>query len=190
MDMIEDIENLTNHFLIAMPGLDDPTFARTVAYVCQHTSEGALGIIINRPSELSIGSIMEQMEIDVLDETVNTRPVYLGGPVHPERGFVLHEPLGQWDSTVHISSEVSLTTSRDILEALSIGEGPQRVLVALGYAGWSQGQLEQEIAENVWLNTLASPAVLFDHPPAQRWKAAAGLLGINIGLLTTQAGHS
>lgn len=190
MDMIEQIENLTNQFLIAMPGLSDPTFARTVTYLCQHTAEGALGIIVNRPSDMTLGDIMEQMQIEAIDEMAHTIPVYLGGPVHPERGFVLHEPVGHWDSTVQISPEVALTTSRDILEALSVGEGPQRVLIALGYAGWNQGQLEREITENAWLNTPASSSVLFDQPPAQRWKAAAGLIGINIGLLTTQAGHS
>ncbi len=191
MDMIEQIENLTDQFLIAMPGLNDPTFARTVTYLCQHTADGALGIIINRPSDLTLGDIMAQMQIDIdaACEEVHAIPVYHGGPVHPERGFVLHEPAGHWDSTLNISSQVAMTTSRDILEALSVGEGPQRVLVALGYAGWGEGQLEQEISQNAWLNTPASSAILFDQPPAARWKAAAGLLGVNIGLLTTQAGH-
>ncbi len=187
--MIEQLENLTNQFLIAMPGLNDPLFARTVTYVCQHNGDGALGIIINRPSDMTLGDVMAQMNIEIADADTHAIPIYHGGPVHPERGFVLHEPIGQWDSTLYISPDVALTTSRDILEALSVGEGPQRVLIALGYAGWVQGQLEREMAENAWLNTQASPAVLFDHPPAQRWKTAAGLLGVNIGLLTLQAGH-
>jgi putative transcriptional regulator len=187
--MIEQLENLTNQFLIAMPGLNDSVFARTVTYVCQHTEDGVLGIIINRPSDMTLGDIMTQMAIEVTDTDIHSMPVYHGGPVHPERGFVLHEPTGQWDSTLDISPDVALTTSRDILEALSVGEGPQRVLVALGYAGWAQGQLEREMIENAWLNTRASSTVLFDHPPSQRWKRAAGLLGINIDLLTLQAGH-
>lgn len=188
--MIEQLDNFTNQFLIAMPGLNDPAFARTVTYVCQHTAEGALGIIVNRPSDMTLGDIMLQMSIEVTDPAIHAIPVYHGGPVHPERGFVLHEPLGHWDSTMNISPEVTLTTSRDILEALSVGEGPQRVLIALGYAGWAQGQLEREMAENAWLNTPASSTVLFDRPSTQRWKAAAGLLGVNIGLLTLQAGHA
>ncbi|MGI9212248.1 MAG: YqgE/AlgH family protein [Methylococcaceae bacterium] len=188
--MIEQIENLTNQFLVAMPGLNDPVFSKTVTYLCQHTNDGALGIMVNRPSEMTLTDILSQMNIEVGDRLAHSIPVYLGGPVHPERGFVLHEPTGQWDSTLVISPEVSLTTSRDILEALSVGDGPQRVLIALGYVGWSQGQLEAEIAENAWLNTPASTTVLFEQPSSQRWKAAAGLLGININLLTTQAGHS
>ena len=189
MDMIEDIENLTNHFLIAMPGLADPFFARTVTYLCQHSPEGALGIIINRPSELSLGDIMQQMEIEVKTPVVGRIPVYFGGPVQPERGFVLHEPGGDWSSTLKISASIALTTSRDILEAIGQGEGPRKVLIALGYAGWGKGQLEKEIIENSWLNAPADASILFEQPPALRWKAAAELMGVDISLLTTQAGH-
>jgi putative transcriptional regulator len=189
MDMIEPIANLTNHFLIAMPGLADPFFARTVTYLCQHNEDGALGIIVNRPSELTLGDIMEQMEIDVREEAVGQIPVYFGGPVQPERGFILHEPTRIWNSTLKVSDSISLTTSRDILEAISEGKGPRNILVALGYAGWGKGQLEQEIVQNSWLNAPAEQSILFSQPAANRWKAAAELMGVDISLLTAQAGH-
>ena len=189
MGMIEAIANLTNHFLIAMPGLSDPFFARTVTYLCQHDDEGALGIIINRPSELTLKDVMGQMNMELNDETLGQTPVYFGGPVHPYRGFVLHEPSGEWNSTLKVSDTLSLTTSRDILEAISRGEGPQKMLLALGYAGWAKGQLEEEIVQNSWLNAEAEQSIIFNHPATRRWKAAAELMGIDISLLTTQAGH-
>jgi len=187
--MIEKTDNLTNHFLIAMPGMADPFFAKTVTYLCQHTAEGALGIIINRPSELTLGDIMRQMDIDLGEAEVGKMPIFFGGPVQPERGFVLHEPIGHWDSTLQVAPGISLTTSRDILEAISVGKGPRKALVALGYAGWGKGQLEREMVDNAWLSAPAANSILFDYPSAQRWKAAAELMGINISLLTTQAGH-
>lgn len=188
--MIEAIQYLTNHLLIAMPGLTDPTFAKTVTYLCQHNDEGALGIIVNRPSELTVGNIMEQMEITCDNSEIGGQPVYFGGPVQPERGFILHEPGGNWNSTLQVSDSICLTTSRDILEALGKGEGPKNILVALGYAGWASGQLEREIIDNSWLNAPSDQSILFKHAPANRWKAAAELMGINISLLSTQAGHS
>jgi putative transcriptional regulator len=187
--MIEPIANLTNHFLIAMPGMSDPFFARTVTYICQHNDEGALGIIINRPSELTLKDIMSQMDIELNDEVLGRMPVYLGGPVQPERGFILHEPMGEWGSTLKVAEHLWLTTSRDILEAISRGEGPQKILLALGYAGWGKGQLEQEIVQNSWLNAEAEHSIIFTRPAANRWKAAAELMGVDISLLTTQAGH-
>lgn len=187
--MIEETNTLTNHFLIAMPGLADPLFSKTVTYLCQHSPEGALGIIVNRPSELTLADIMKQMDIDISELEIGKTPIYFGGPVQPERGFVLHEPTGKWDSTLQVSPEISLTTSRDILEAISSGAGPKKILIALGYAGWAKGQLEKEIVENSWLNAPADQSILFDYPSAQRWKAAAELMGIDISLLTTQAGH-
>lgn len=187
--MIEQTENLTNHFLIAMPGMADPFFAKTVTYLCQHSAEGALGIIVNRPSDLTLGDVMQQMNIEIRLPALGKMPIYFGGPVQPERGFVLHEGLGNWDSSLQVSDSIALTTSRDILEAISIGAGPQRVLVALGYAGWGRGQLEREIADNAWLNAPAEKSIIFDHPAAQRWKAAAELMGVDISLLSSQAGH-
>lgn len=189
MAMIESSANLTNHFLIAMPGLADPFFARTVSYLCQHNEEGALGIIVNRPLELTLADIMEQMEINVTDPGIGQLPVYFGGPVQPERGFVLHEPKGHWNSTLQVSDTLCLTTSRDILEAVGTGEGPEHILVALGYAGWGKGQLEREITENSWLNAPADTSILFRQPAESRWKAAAELMGVDISLLTAQAGH-
>lgn len=187
--MIEKYANLTNHFLIAMPGMADPSFAKTVTYLCQHSAEGALGIIINRPSELTLGDIMRQMDIEVSVEEVGAMPVYLGGPVQPERGFVLHEGREHWDSTLQVSPEISLTTSKDILEALGQGKGPRKALIALGYAGWGKGQLEREMVENAWLSAPADQRIIYDYISARRWKAAAELMGIDISLLTTQAGH-
>ena len=188
--MIEQPVSLTDHFLIAMPALEDPFFARTVTYLCQHGPEGALGIIVNRPSELMLSDIMEQMDIDIIEpDKLAAIPIYFGGPVEPERGFVLHEPRGQWDSTLEVSEHISLTTSRDILEAIGRGDGPQNVLVALGYAGWGSGQLEREIAENSWLNAPAETSIIFRQPSSLRWKAAAELMGVDISLLTGQAGH-
>lgn len=189
MGMIEPIVNLTNHFLIAMPGMSDPFFARTVTYMCQHNDDGALGIMVNRPTELTLKDIMEQMDIGLDDEEMGQLAIYQGGPVQPERGFVLHEPAGEWSSSVQVSDQVCLTTSRDILEAIGQGQGPRRVLVALGYAGWGKCQLEDEIVQNSWLNADADPAIMFDRPVASRWKAAAELMGVDISLLTTQAGH-
>lgn len=189
MGMIEAIANLTNHFLIAMPGLADPFFARTVTYLCQHNEEGALGIIVNRPSELTLADIMEQMEIEVREDSIGQIPVYFGGPVQPERGFILHEPIGAWSSSLKVSETLALTTSRDILEAIGQGQGPQKVLVALGYAGWGKGQLEHEIVQNSWLNAPADQSIMFSQPAASRWKAAAELMGVDISLLTVPAGH-
>ncbi len=180
---------LTGQFLIAMPTLADPNFAHTVTYLCQHSAHGAVGIVISRPLNMSLADILESMQIPIQDERAAALPVYLGGPVQPERGFVLHSPVGNWQGTLAVSDEIGLTTSRDILEAIAAGSGPSRCLIALGYAGWGEGQLEREILENSWLNAPADPDILFDLPPAQRWKAAALRLGIDLSLLSWQAGH-
>ena len=187
--MTDQTDNLTNHFLIAMPGMTDPFFAKTVTYLCQHNAEGALGIIVNRPSDLCLTDIMEQMSIEVEWPELAKMPIYFGGPVQPERGFILHEPSGIWDSTLQVSEQISLTTSRDILEAIGQGQGPKKLLVALGYAGWGKGQLEREIVENSWLNAPAEQSIIFEQPSSHRWKAAAELMGVDISLLTSQAGH-
>ncbi|MEY2701343.1 MAG: hypothetical protein RIQ52_2098 [Pseudomonadota bacterium] len=184
-----DSPYLDNQFLIAMPGLADSYFARTVTYLCQHNGDGALGIMINRPSALTIGDVMRQLDIAVLDASLEHTPVYIGGPVQPDRGFILHTASTPWGSTLRVSDTVSLTTSRDILEAIASGRGPGKVLFALGYAGWSQGQLEDEMKDNAWLSVPADDAVVFDVSAAERWRRSADLLGINISLLTAQAGH-
>lgn len=180
---------LTGQFLIAMPTLADPNFAHTVTYLCQHSAHGAMGIVISRPLNISLAAILESMRIPIQDKRAAEMPVYLGGPLQPERGFVLHCPLGNWQETLAVSSEIGLTTSRDILEAIAAGSGPLRCLIALGYAGWGEGQLEREILENSWLNVPADPDILFDLPPAQRWRAAASRLRIDLSLLSSQAGH-
>ena len=180
---------LNNQFIIAMPGLADPNFSHTVTYLCQHNEEGALGIVVNRSAEMKLGEIFKQMKIRVTASCAAETLVFAGGPVQQDRGFVLHTAGGGWDVTMVVSESISLTTSRDVIEAIAAGKGPDQYLVALGYAGWGEGQLEQEILANAWLNTPYSKHVLFDTPINMRWRAAAGQIGIDINLLTTPAGH-
>ncbi len=182
--------DLTNHFLIAMPQLADPNFFHTVTYICEHNADGALGIVINRQLELTLGEVLEHMQIQTTDLEIGDRPVYLGGPVQPERGFVLHTPNGSWDSTMAITDRIGITTSRDILAAIAEGGGPDSALVALGYAGWGAGQLEQELADNAWLSGPADEQILFQHPAEERWAAAAALLGVDLNLLSGDPGHA
>ncbi len=182
--------SLTNHFLIAMPGLQDPNFSRTVIYVCEHTEHGAMGIVINRPMGTRLGEMLDRLDIASSDRRVLEASVYLGGPVQPERGFVLHSIAEGFDSTLSITPEISITTSRDILEAIADGKGPSHRLIALGYAGWGGGQLEQEISANAWLNGPVDEKIIFRLPPSARWRAAAHLLGIDMNLLSGEAGHA
>jgi putative transcriptional regulator len=181
---------LTNQLLIAMPNLRDPSFARGVAFLCQHGEDGAMGILVNRLSEYRLGDVLAQMNLHSELPEVIDAPVLIGGPVQPERGFVLHTPGGEWESSFRISDEVSVTTSRDILLAIAAGNGPRRAVVALGYAGWSPGQLEHELCENHWLTAPVSEQVLFDTPLEDRWEAAAGLVGVNLAQLANYAGHA
>lgn len=180
---------LNNQFIIAMPSLADPNFSHTVTYLCQHSKEGALGIVINRPTSMKLTDIFKQMDIVVTSETASKSTVFAGGPVQQDRGFVLHTPSGNWAASLNISDAIALTTSRDVLEAIAVGQGPDRYLVALGYAGWGEGQLEKEIMANAWLNTPYGQNILFDTPINQRWNAAASQIGIDINRLTTPAGH-
>jgi len=181
---------LTNHFLIAMPGLSDPNFARTVTLICEHSSEGAMGIVINRVTDLRLPDIFEQMEIDGTQCRQLDLPVHLGGPVQSNRGFVLHEPVGQWESTLAIDHALGVSTSRDILVALAENRGPEHCLLALGYAGWSPGQLEREISENAWLSGPADRQILFETPTEDRWAAAVKHLGVDLAALSNEAGHA
>jgi putative transcriptional regulator len=181
---------LTNHFLIAMPGLADPNFSRGVTFVCQHTGEGAMGILVNRVSDLKLSDVLAQMHMHSEIAAVADAPVYIGGPVQPERGFVLHETGGEWDSSFAITEQLSVTTSRDILQAIADGRGPKRAIVALGYAGWSEGQLEHEMRDNAWLTARATPELIFDTPLERRWDAAARLVGIDPAMLSDYAGHA
>lgn len=181
---------LTNNLLIAMPSLADPNFARTVTLICEHSAEGAMGIVINRPTNIALRDVLDQLDIDASRAIHADMPVYYGGPVQNGRGFVLHEPIGTWETTLSVTETVGLSTSRDILEAIARNEGPDRYLVTLGYAGWGAGQIERELSENSWLNTQSSRDILFTLPPEQRWKAAARLAGVDLTFLSSEAGHA
>lgn len=191
---MQDPTFLTGHLLIAMPAMRDPNFARTVTYVCEHTAEGALGIIVNRPMDMDLGMIFQQLALTPTDPERASQPVLQGGPVSQERGFVLHavEAAGDggFDSTLEVTAEIRVTTSQDILAAMAAGRGPRRALLALGYAGWGAGQLESEMSQNAWLTVPARPEILFDIPFERRWQAAARLLGIDLATLSSDAGHA
>lgn len=182
--------SLKSQLLIAMPTLQDPNFARTVTYICEHGEHGAMGIVLNRPTDLRLADVLQHMQIEGGMGAAGEQTVYLGGPVEEERGFVLHTHTDPWDSTLAVDEQISITTSRDILEAMARGSGPRRTLVALGYAGWGAGQLEREMQQNAWLSGPADQSILFDLPPDQRWEAAARLLGVDLHLLSTDAGHA
>jgi putative transcriptional regulator len=182
--------NLTNHFLLAMPNMADPNFGGAVVFIAEHSAKGALGLVINRPMELDLQSLFERIDLKLEIAPLAASPVFFGGPVQTDRGFVLHQPLGTWNSTVSIGDSLGLTSSKDVLEAVAVGEGPQRLLVTLGYAGWGPGQLEDEIARNAWLTVEADPDVIFETPVAQRLSRAFGLLGIDPAFLSSSAGHA
>lgn len=187
---MQDI-NLTNHFLIAMPSMTDPYFAKSLAYVCEHNEQGALGLVINRPIDMSLRSLLEQINIPIgQPDSSFSEIVHFGGPVQMDRGFVLHKPLGEWQSTLTVNEDIGLTTSKDILEALGAGSGPENMLITLGYSGWAPGQLEHEVAQNAWLTVLASPQVIFEVPAEKRLSAAMTLLGIDFANLSEEAGHA
>ncbi len=186
--------NLTNQFLIAMPGMADDTFAGAVVYLCEHTEKGALGLVINKPIDIKLKNLFEKVELPLTREDLADAPVYFGGPVQTERGFVLHEQSGgaggHYSSTLTIPGGLEMTTSKDVLEALSNGTGPKRVLITLGYSGWSAGQLEDEMSRNGWINVGAEPEVIFDTPVEQRYERALSLLGIDLRMLSQEAGHA
>ena len=191
--------NLTNHFLIAMPGLEDAAFARSVVYVCEHSERGALGLVINKPSDINLKGLFDKVELPLMRSDLVNAPVFHGGPVQTERGFVLHDPIfaaadkpeeSVYASTMTIPGGLEMTTSKDVLEALSTGAGPRRVLVSLGYSAWGQGQLESELGENSWLTVNADLAVIFDTPVEQRYDKALMLLGLQSWMLSHEAGHA
>jgi len=182
--------SLNNHFLIAMPHLGDPNFFHTVTYLCEHTEKGAMGLVINRPLDITLTDIFEQMSIETKADEFDHIPVFMGGPVEQERGFVLHQPAGDWEASQTVTEQVAITSSRDILEAIARHEGPDQFVIVLGYAGWGSGQLEQELADNAWLNGPAQSDILFSTPIEQRWEAAAALFGIDLNLISTQTGHA
>ncbi len=199
---------LPHHFLIAMPGLEDPTFAKSVVYLCEHSERGAMGLIINKPGELSLKHLFDKVDLPLHREDLLKANVLHGGPVQTERGFVLHEPIwvanaenseasktsedanSIYASTLTVPGGLAMTTSKDVLEALSNGSGPKRVLVTLGYASWGEGQLESEIGENSWLTVEAHPDIIFETPIEQRYEKALALLGLQPWMLSTEAGHA
>ncbi|HEY4374152.1 MAG TPA: YqgE/AlgH family protein [Burkholderiales bacterium] len=182
--------NFTGHFLIAMPSLGESVFGKTVTYVCEHNDQGALGVVVNRTLDLELSTLFEQVDLKLDIEDLRSSPVYFGGPVQTDRGFVLHRPLGEWSSTLKVTDQIGLTTSRDILQAVSEGSGPDDMIMTLGYAGWSAGQLESEIAQNAWLTVEADPTVMFDLPIEERLEAAMRLIGANFANLMDVAGHA
>jgi putative transcriptional regulator len=189
--------NLTNQFLIAMPGMGDENFRGSVVYMCEHTEKGALGLVINKPIDIKLKNLFEKVDLTLDRADLADEPVYFGGPVQTERGFVLHERLGEGDgegghynSSLQIPGGLEMTTSKDVLEALAHGAGPKKVLVTLGYSGWSAGQLEDEMARNGWLNVDAVPAIIFDTPVDQRYERALSLLGVDPRMLSQEAGHA
>lgn len=185
-----DSVNLTHHFLIAMPGMVDPNFAKSLTYICEHNEQGALGVVVNRPMDMTLRALLEQIEIEPGAGPIGDTPVYFGGPVQTDRGFVLHRPVGDWQSTLSVQGDVGLTTSKDILQAVADGNGPGHLLVSLGYAGWAPGQLEEELKQNAWLTVAATPDVIFSTPPQERLAAAMQLLGVNLATLSDVAGHA
>ena len=182
--------DLSHHFLIAMPAMTDPIFAKSLTYVCEHNEHGALGVVVNRPISLTLGELFAQIKLPLEAGELENLPVHFGGPVQTDRGFVLHEPAGAWQSTMRISDRVGMTTSKDILEAVGLGRGPQNILVTLGYAGWAQGQLEHELSQNAWLSVPASEHILFDLPAEERLPAAMALLGVDYATLSAESGHA
>jgi putative transcriptional regulator len=189
--------NLTNHFLIAMPGLEDALFGKSVVYVCEHTSRGALGLVINKPSEMQLPALFGKVDLDLKRLDLSHSPVFQGGPVQTERGFVLHEPIyvGEttetlYASTMSIPGGLEMTTSKDVLEALASGAGPKKVLITLGYAAWGEGQLESELGENSWLTVDATRELIFDTPVDERYERALGLLGLQSWMISSQVGHA
>ena len=182
--------NLTGHFLIAMPAMADSYFAKTLTYICEHNEQGALGVVVNRPIDMTLQALFDQIGVTLENPPVAASPLYFGGPVQTDRGFVLHQPAGEWNSTLRVGDEIGLTTSKDILEAVGRGEGPSRFIVALGYAGWAPGQLEHELLQNAWLNVPAKASVIFDLPWEGRFSAAMTMLGVDIASLSEVAGHA
>src|ERR1700677_1426165 len=187
---ISDSGYLTNQLLIAMPAMGDPNFAQTVALICDHSSRGALGLILNKPLPMRMGEIFEQLEIEIATGPLRERQVLRGGPMQTDRGFVVHRAGGEWDSTLKVSDVIHVTTSRDILAAMALGHGPEEAVVALGYAGWDGGQLEDEIRANAWLNAPVDLGLIFELPFESRWQAAGRLLGVDLSRISPLSGNA
>lgn len=183
--------SLQNLFLIAMPRLTDANFARSVVYICAHNAEGAMGVMVNRPLQgLQVQDVFSQMHIKLeYPKHLSGQEVYFGGPIQPERGFILHRPNGAWESSIITSPELALTSSQDVLQSIAKGEGPEEFIITLGYAAWNNGQLEEEIAHNFWLTAHVDPDILFKIPSEERWRAAVALLGVDVSYLSGESGH-
>jgi len=179
-----------NHFLVAMPGLDDPGFENTVTYICEHHQGGAMGIIINQPITITVGDLFSQLKLDISELPLGKQPLHYGGPVQKERGFVLHSCGKQWETTLPVSDDVCITGSKDIFTDMAADDGPEHSLIALGYAGWDAGQLEAEVADNRWLTVPGDPAILFETDHNDQWLAAARKLGIDLNLMGGQSGNA
>lgn len=190
MDTLDAKASLANHFLIAMPAMVDPNFSRTLTYICEHNAEGALGVIVNRPTDMSLGTLLERINIPVPDQPLDNIPVHFGGPVQTDRGFVLHSPAQHFQSQLRVDDDIALTSSRDVLLSIGQSGAPDRMLVMLGYSGWSAGQLEWEISQNAWLTVKADPRVIFDMPADAKLDAALHLLGVDFANLSEVAGHA
>lgn len=187
---MESLRFLNDHFLIAAPSLHDPNFSRGVTLICQHNEDGAMGLMVNRASEYRLRDVLAQMDIETDLAHVAGATVLTGGPVQPDRGFVLHEPGGDWESSFQVSPSLSMTTSRDILVAMARGDGPQHAVVALGYAGWTSGQLEAELSDDSWLTVAADASIIFHTPLEQRWQAAARLVGVDMRFMADYSGNA
>jgi len=187
---MNDNLDLRSHFLIAMPSLQDPNFSKTVTYMCDHNEDGAMGLVINRPLDLDFADLLVHLGIDDDRSDTGYVPVYQGGPVETERGFVLHRDIGEWDATMKVTDDIGVTLSQDIIQAIATNKGPKDFLIMLGYAGWGAGQLEMELAQNAWLNGPADAAIIFDTPIEQRWTASANHLGVQLKNLSSDVGHA
>ena len=182
--------DLTDHFLIAMPAMDDPYFSKSLIYIAEHNDQGALGIIVNRPINMTLATLFDKIDEPLKSAELANLPIFFGGPVQTDRGFVLHRPLGAWQSTLAVNSEIGLTSSRDVLQAVARDGEPHQIMISLGYSGWGAGQLEGELAQNAWLTVPAEPFILFDLPCEERLPSAMEMLGIDFIHLTGQAGHA
>lgn len=185
-----DTAYFNNRFIMAMPTLMDPNFFRTVIYICEHNESGAIGIVVNRPLTVTLADVLSQMNITSTDEHVNAFPVLFGGPIHQERGFVIHSPVGDWRSSVVTSNDIAVTTSQDVLEAIAEKKGPENYIISLGYSNWQAGQLEAEIASNYWLCCPVNKDILFHTPFTERWVATAASIGVDVNKLSTDTGHA
>jgi putative transcriptional regulator len=184
------MQELTNNLLVAMPGLEDENFQRSVSIICRHDDLGAMGVMINQKLDVTLGKILEQLSITPVDETINNIPVYYGGPLYSERGFVVHDAHGDWELGIKVESGLYVTSSRDIIEAIARGEGPEHFIIALGCSGWEEGQLEREMLENSWLTVPCDKKIIFETGISERWTASGKLLGIDMATMSNIAGHA